>query len=416
MNSGFLSNYFTGVGTKVLTRVDATRHSNQHEIGDGKRGDVLMRVLGRTPRRKNNRFNAKYVWLENEQEIKSVDGFLSWYDTRENVSHRAPEWRLYYQNNSVTEKMDEGDRFYIARRNSDDVLFVVIPANSPLAGHVSWLFGLAETGDHSNFQAVEIHGEHDGNLDFISRYVLDLFGIEFESPDVDALDAVIERFGESFPKSMIFSETARQTLPEPVDVRDDPDKALIAWLNHEEALFRRLETKVVSQRIAEGFIDDDGVNVDGFLKYSLSVQNRRKSRMGYSFQYHLSAVFDAHNLRYSEQVITENRRKPDFIFPGQCEYFNPEFDSALLTMLGAKSTCKDRWSQILPEAERIPLKHLVTLEPGISYDQTIAMRNANVQLVVPLVIQASYSDEQRSWLYSIKDFVNLIESRQTQLG
>ena len=47
MNSGFLSNYFTGVGTKVLTRVDATPHSNQHEIGDGNRGDVLMRILGK---------------------------------------------------------------------------------------------------------------------------------------------------------------------------------------------------------------------------------------------------------------------------------------------------------------------------------------------------------------------------------
>ena len=42
MNSGHLSEYFTGVGTKVLTRVDATAKSNQHEIGDGNRGEVLM--------------------------------------------------------------------------------------------------------------------------------------------------------------------------------------------------------------------------------------------------------------------------------------------------------------------------------------------------------------------------------------
>ena len=414
MNSGFLSNYFTGVGTKVLTRVDATPHSNQHEIGDGNRGDVLMRILGNTPRKKNNRFNAKYVWLEDEQQTTSEAGFLSWYDTRESVSHRGPEWRLYYQTNFVTEKMDEGDRLYIARRNDDEVLFIVVPVNSPLSGDVSWLFGLEEAKGEE-FEAVEIQGKHDTVLDFISRYVLDLFGIEFEDPNADVLDAIIERFGDSFPTTRVFSGVARQTLAEPADARDEPDTALMAWLNHEEAIFRRLERKIVSDRITGGFVSDDGVDVDGFVSFSLSVQNRRKSRMGYSFQNQLSAVFGAHELRYGEQVTTENNMKPDFIFPGKAEYFDPRFDVTLLTMLGAKSTCKDRWSQILPEAERIPLKHLVTLEPGISETQTETMRNSHVQLVVPAAIQVSYTDRQRGWLYSVADFLILVAERQAQI-
>ena len=117
----------------------------------------------------------------------------------------------------------------------------------------------------------------------------------------------------------------------------------------------------------------------------------------------------------SKQVTTENNKKPDFIFPGKAEYFDPRFDGALLTMLGAKSTCKDRWSQILPEAERISVKHLVTLEPGISEKQTATMRKSHVQLVVPVAIQASYTKEQREWLYSVTDFVNLVARRQAQL-
>ena len=415
MNSGFLSNYFTGVGTKILTRVDATRHSNQHEIGDGNRGDVLMRILGDTPRKKNNRFKAKYVWLEDEPQTTSEDGFLSWYDTRESVAHRGPEWRLYYQSNSVTKKMDEGDRLYIARRNIDEILFIVVPVNGPLSGYVSWLFGLGEaTGEE--FEAAEIRGGRDTVLDFISRYMLDLFGIEFKDPNADVLDAIVERFGDSFPTTKVLSGVARQTLAEPVDARDDPDTSLMAWLNHEEAIFRRLERKIVSGRIAEGFVSDDSVDIDGFVSFSLSVQNRRKSRMGYSFQNQLSAVFGAHELRYGEQVTTENNKKPDFIFPGKAEYFDPRFDVTLLTMLGAKSTCKDRWSQILPEAERIPLKHLVTLEPGISENQTATMKNSHVQLVVPAAIQASYSDDQRDWLYSVAEFVNLVAGRQARLA
>ena len=44
------------------------------------------------------------------------------------------------------------------------------------------------------------------------------------------------------------------------------------------------------------------------------------------------------------------------------------------------------------------------------------MRNSHVQLVVPGAIQASYTEEQRDWLYSVTDFVNLVARRQAQLG
>ncbi|MFQ5564247.1 MAG: type II restriction endonuclease, partial [Parvularculaceae bacterium] len=81
----------------------------------------------------------------------------------------------------------------------------------------------------------------------------------------------------------------------------------------------------------------------------------------------------------------------------------------------AKSTCKDRWPQILPEAERIPDKHLVTLEPGISVPQTTMMKDSGVQLIVPGHIRDSYTDEQRDWLWSMRDFIRLVSDRQSQL-
>ena len=157
---------------------------------------------------------------------------------------------------------------------------------------------------------------------------------------------------------------------------------------------------------------DGEADVDAFIKYSLSVQNRRKSRMGYSLQNHLSAVFDACQVRYDPQVITENGKKPDFIFPGKAEYENVLFSTHLLTMLAAKSSCKDRWSQILPEAVRIDMKHLVTLEPAISESQTNTMRQANVQLIVPGRIRESYTDNQQGWLWSLGDFLELVLERQ----
>jgi hypothetical protein len=52
-------------------------------------------------------------------------------------------------------------------------------------------------------------------------------------------------------------------------------------------------------------------------------------------------------------------------------------------MLAAKTTCKDRWRQILNEADRIPAKHLLTLQEGVSEGQFREMNDAGVRLVVP---------------------------------
>jgi len=148
------------------------------------------------------------------------------------------------------------------------------------------------------------------------------------------------------------------------------------------------------------------------ISFSLSVQNRRKSRAGYSLEHHVEALLKARNIKYARQVITEGKSKPDFLFPGQSEYQDPTFSLQKLTMLGSKSTLKDRWRQVLDEADRITHKHLLTLEPGISEAQTDAMRNRNLQLVVPKALHATYKDIQQEWLMDVGQFLKLVEDRQ----
>ena len=80
-------------------------------------------------------------------------------------------------------------------------------------------------------------------------------------------------------------------------------------------------------------------------------------------------------------------------------------------MLGAKSTCKDRWRQVLAEAAKIPSKHLLTLEPGITESQTNQMAAVNLQLVVPASIQNTYSSRQKMWLWSMRQFINEVRAR-----
>ena len=81
-------------------------------------------------------------------------------------------------------------------------------------------------------------------------------------------------------------------------------------------------------------------------------------------------------------------------------------------MLAAKTTCKDRWRQIINEAARIPLKHLITLEPSISENQTNEMKAENVQLVIPQGLFGSYKDSQINWLMNLDNFIGLASSRQ----
>ena len=81
-------------------------------------------------------------------------------------------------------------------------------------------------------------------------------------------------------------------------------------------------------------------------------------------------------------------------------------------MLGSKTTAKDRWRQVLEEADRIEKKHLITLEGAISENQTNEMISRKLQLVVPRELHSTYTEKQRLWLYSIEDFLGLVKERQ----
>ena len=74
-------------------------------------------------------------------------------------------------------------------------------------------------------------------------------------------------------------------------------------------------------------------------------------------------------------------------------------------MLGVKTTAKDRWRQILAEANKIDLKHLITLEPAISEHQTEEMKEQNVQLVIPQGIMHTYNESQQNDIINLKEFI-----------
>ncbi|MCO5179241.1 MAG: type II restriction endonuclease [Candidatus Promineofilum sp.] len=93
------------------------------------------------------------------------------------------------------------------------------------------------------------------------------------------LEKILDKFGRRFPQRPEFSAFARSTMPEANPI-DDPDSALLDWLNREELLFPNLERYLLKEELMNGFVTNGEADVDKFIKFSLSVQNRRKSQAG----------------------------------------------------------------------------------------------------------------------------------------
>jgi hypothetical protein len=399
-----LSKYFVSVGAKRLSQVEVDPEtSHQHEL-NGISG--FKNIFGLN----ELKFTAKFIYLSDDEDniIENI-GHLKWYDARENHPTRT-EYRLYYSDNQVIPFSSSGDLIIVARTGEDTAVVLVAQGGSTSETQLLWLFDLNEV---ENKFIVKDLTEEKSDIGFAGRYIISSLGIEIEEPLAD-LDSLIKKFGKTFPSTSEFSAYAR-SIVKGVSIIEAPDEALIAWLEKEESLFRALEGIIVKEKLKTGF-GKDGTDVDEFISFSLSVQNRRKSRAGHSFENHLAIIFRENNISFSKGSLTERNNKPDFLFPGNSFYHDAKFNIELLTMLGVKTTAKDRWRQILSEADKISNKHLITLEPSISKNQTEEMRAQNLQLVLPKSIILTYQKEQQDQIISLSDFIKHVANQQSSLG
>jgi len=396
-----LSKYFISIGAKRLSSVETDPSaSNQHEL-NGIAGFKQIFGLDKIE------FKAKFIFLpDDEEKILEVEGDLTWYDARENHPTRS-EHRLYYSDNQVIPQSNPGDLIIVARTSEKTAVVFVAPNGSTSEKQLLWLFDIDEV--ENKFIVKDLRTEK-SDIGFAGRYIISSLGIEIEETAPNYLEDLIIRFGNRFPSTQEFSEYARSTIKD-ASATENPDETLLAWLEREELLFKTLETNIVKEKLKKGF-GQDGTDVDEFINFSLSVQNRRKSRAGHSFENHLAVIFKQCKVLYSKGAVTERNNKPDFLFPGHKYYHDDAFDINLLTMLGVKTTAKDRWRQVLSEADKISHKHLITLEPSISKNQTDEMIAQKLQLVIPRSIIPTYLKGQQGQIISLADFIQCVSKRQ----
>ena len=245
-----------------------------------------------------------------------------------------------------------------------------------------------------------------------NKLILKTNEITIEDNLLNCFQAFIMTLNKKFPATYLMAENARRCYNTSYNItinaiRLNPDRNLLKWLESEFELFKTLENSVYAERIERLFS-----NVEELVAFANTILNRRKSRAGKSLEYHLEEIFKCFNLNFNTQIVTEGNKKPDFIFPNAESYHNPEFDERKLTFLASKTTCKDRWRQIINEADRIETKHLFTLQQGISTNQLNEMAQHHVKLVVPAPYIRTFPEKFRSEIMSLEQFVTHVKHNQ----
>ncbi len=183
-----------------------------------------------------------------------------------------------------------------------------------------------------------------------------------------------------------------------------PDKRLLRRRECEFEIFRSVEEAIELPAIHAGFS-----TLDEFVSRAQTVLQRRKARSGRSLELHTREILIEERFRegadFQHGPQSEPGKRPDFLFPSQAAYRDPSFPAARLRMLATKTTCRDRWRQVINEADRIPVKHLLTLQEGVSEAQFREMTQANVQLVVPEPLIAKFPPSIRADIQTLESFL-----------
>jgi hypothetical protein len=205
-----------------------------------------------------------------------------------------------------------------------------------------------------------------------------------------------------FPTGREMAELARRGVAEVTpELRNRPaDDRLLAWIEAEFALFRAIE-----QRVCEARVKQDFTSVDDFLREAETIINRRKSRAGHSLEYHVAHLLQERGIAFETNATVDGKVRPDVLMPGQQAYENKAHPPEKLAVLALKTTCKDRWRQVLNEGKRVTVKDLLTLQPEMSRAQLEEMKEAKLRITVPAPLHAGWKTPEGMKLLTVEELI-----------
>jgi EcoRII C terminal/Restriction endonuclease EcoRII, N-terminal len=327
-------------------------------------------------RGENQKHEVEIIW----QDGRKTDSVVTWYGKAKS------EYRL----------TRFGHEFPFLNTDSVGDLLVLIPVT--LNEFRAYVLDLEE--DIDDLQASL-------GVEVIETWGVYEYGREHIENEGECIDRHFREFAaavDGFPTGDVFSEATRTALIDCItDFASKPgDDRLMKAIEAEYTLFR-----IVERRLCEPQIQRLFESVEDFLKTASSIMNRRKSRAGRSFENHMSYILTDAGVPFDVRPAIDGR--PDIVIPGAAAYHDSSYPVERLFVVGLKTTCKDRWRQVLNEGKRVPRKHLITLQRGISSNQLGEMVAANVSLIVPVGLHRLYPAEHSMELLGIEAFIDEVK-------
>lgn len=319
------------------------------------------------------------------QDGRTTDSVVTWYGEKTRKEYRLTCF---------------GKDFPFLNQDSVGNLLVLIPRSN--ADFLAYTFDLEE--DIQDLQAglgVEIIG---------SWAMYDRSGPSTAETEDECLDKRFRLFTASltsFPDTAAFAAEAQASLEHCIAqfLARPSDEKLTACVDAEYRLFQLVERRLCEPEIIRVF-----QSVDDFLATAQSILQRRKVRAGRSLEHHVERLLRDAGVPFDTRVEVDGTR-PDILIPGRSQYLDKSYPTARLFAIGVKTTCKDRWRQVLNEARRVRNKHILTLQQGISQNQIKEMKQASVTLVVPGSLHEKYPKPCRPALLTIEAFIGEVRTR-----
>ncbi|MDX8388994.1 MAG: type II restriction endonuclease [Mariprofundaceae bacterium] len=134
------------------------------------------------------------------------------------------------------------------------------------------------------------------------------------------------------------------------------------------------------QSVIDNLIIETGtIKFEDMNSFLMSIFQSRKSRAGKAFEYIIRELFSRLSYPFAEQVDVDGAT-PDFIMPSEESFRRNPLGSIIFT---AKRTLRERWRQVVTEANKGYGFFLATLDNKITQNQIDQAVKNKIYIVVP---------------------------------
>ncbi len=362
--------------------------SNQHELNAG----TLRTGLG-FPHGTTKGALSILAYVEPDAGPITLDGSFTLYDAREGHPARS-EYRMYYRLPGLVDIARPGDLLVLFRDSgSGDLHGALARTGTSMERRLEQLLAV---GDHRAARRMIVAPSPALSQRDRRDWVQAILPLEDGGELLKVVRAhslFVHAVREmTLPPTKQMAQAAREIATAVWGSHVDADRFIVGGLDAESALYFEIEREVGTRSLSS-ILTSGPAELDDILSWALRIQQSRKARRGYSLQNHLGFLLDREKIPYTPQLVTENGETPDFVVPGGKAYHEPTFPANRLRMVACKSTVRERWGQVLKEADRIPQKYLLTVDEDLTRDTLASMEGAGLVVFVPAsIIQNAYRE------------------------